>query len=375
MPLTQQPYDNEDLLQRALADYPGLIAGVGTAGGSGRLMLIQREMPVSDSSGAKVMSLDHLFVDEQATPVLVEVKRSSDTRSRREVVAQMLDYAANGTAYWPVDEVRRIVESRLSASARAEYLKTELGIDHEPDAFWRRFADKLQQGHIRLVFLADRLAPELVRIIEFLNEQMHDTEVLGVELPQFRGEEAEEIIYVPRVIGRTAIAVETKRGLNPLGSGEDDFLTQLRDRRSPAEVDAAIDLMDAWRAFGGTFRWGKGATETSCTFAQPGSNANAPIVIYPRGSVEVNFQHFKAYRPFDDLQLQAQFREHIRKVDGIRVDGIDDWPRPAIKLQSLTNRRTRSDFARALEWFNSVLQQDPTSGQRANVMSREADSR
>jgi hypothetical protein len=29
-------------------------------------------------------------------PTLLEVKRSSDTRIRREVVGQMLDYAANG---------------------------------------------------------------------------------------------------------------------------------------------------------------------------------------------------------------------------------------------------------------------------------------
>jgi hypothetical protein len=36
-------------------------------------------------------SLDHLFLD---VPTLVEVKRSTDTRVRREVVGQMLDYAA-----------------------------------------------------------------------------------------------------------------------------------------------------------------------------------------------------------------------------------------------------------------------------------------
>jgi hypothetical protein len=34
-------------------------------------------------------------VDEAGVPTLVEVKRSSDTRARREVVARMLDYAAN----------------------------------------------------------------------------------------------------------------------------------------------------------------------------------------------------------------------------------------------------------------------------------------
>lgn len=33
-------------------------------------------------------------------PVLVELERATDTRLRREVVGQMLDYAANGTAHW-----------------------------------------------------------------------------------------------------------------------------------------------------------------------------------------------------------------------------------------------------------------------------------
>ena len=36
-----------------------------------------------------------------------------------------------------------------------------------------------------MLFVADKLAtPNLVRVIEFLNEQMNPAEVLGVELPQ-----------------------------------------------------------------------------------------------------------------------------------------------------------------------------------------------
>ena len=38
-------------------------------------------------------SLDHLFVSRTGIPVLIEVKRASDTRLRREVVGQLLDYA------------------------------------------------------------------------------------------------------------------------------------------------------------------------------------------------------------------------------------------------------------------------------------------
>src|SRR3712207_5102953 len=95
--LRKADYDSEDVLQRLLEEFPELIAGVATAGASAKLLLVRREMPVAaaDSVG---LSHDHLFLDQSGVPVLVEVKRASDTRARREVVAQMLDYAANGVA-------------------------------------------------------------------------------------------------------------------------------------------------------------------------------------------------------------------------------------------------------------------------------------
>ena len=44
-------------------------------------------------------------------PTLVEVKRSSNTQLRREVVAQMLDYAANVSTEWTVDLLRTWFEA------------------------------------------------------------------------------------------------------------------------------------------------------------------------------------------------------------------------------------------------------------------------
>ena len=53
--------------------------------------------------GVERWSVDHLLLDQDAIPTLVEVKRSSDSRIRREVVGQMLDYAANAVTYWNID--------------------------------------------------------------------------------------------------------------------------------------------------------------------------------------------------------------------------------------------------------------------------------
>jgi hypothetical protein len=46
----------------------------------------------------------------------------------------------------------------------------------EPDAFWRQVDANLRAGRVRMVFVADRIPPELRRIVEFLNEQMRPAE-------------------------------------------------------------------------------------------------------------------------------------------------------------------------------------------------------
>ncbi|MGH2908340.1 MAG: hypothetical protein ACRDK8_03470, partial [Solirubrobacteraceae bacterium] len=92
--MRETPYDAEDVLQELIERHPEMLAGGEESGHS--LILIRREAGVSEQEDAGVRwSLDHLYLDRHGIPTLVEVKRSSDTRSRREVVAQMLEYAAH----------------------------------------------------------------------------------------------------------------------------------------------------------------------------------------------------------------------------------------------------------------------------------------
>ena len=95
--MAEQQFANEDLFQELLARYPNLLAGDQIDSSSPRRwLLIQREIGIpSEEAGGERWSLDHLFLDQDAIPTLVEVKRGSDTRIRREVVGPMLDYAAN----------------------------------------------------------------------------------------------------------------------------------------------------------------------------------------------------------------------------------------------------------------------------------------
>lgn len=258
--LEETPYDSEDLLQVALAKFPEVLAGPTTEGsGDARLMLVSREMGVpSTEQGAANFSLDHLFIDHECVPVLVEVKRASDTRIRREVVGQMLDYAANAVKHWPLELIRRALERRATEEGTAiEVLLAELRPGREPEEFWSTVESNLTAGRVRMIFVADALPPELVRVIEFLNEQMSPAEVLGVELRQFVS--ASSVAYVPRVVGRTSAAIGAKSSSGNQWTRE-TFLAATKARCSSQEFLLVEKLLADVESRGVKLSWGRGAT-------------------------------------------------------------------------------------------------------------------
>lgn len=90
-------FASEDDFQVLLAKFPELLAGDQIdPSNPRRWVLVRREAAIpSEENGGGRWPLDHLFLDQDGVPTLAEVKRQTDTRIRREVVGQMLDYAAN----------------------------------------------------------------------------------------------------------------------------------------------------------------------------------------------------------------------------------------------------------------------------------------
>lgn len=253
-------YEAEKVLQGLLEDHPELLAGSDMRPSSARtFVLVRREAPVPDHpDGAGRWSIDHLFLDQDAIPTLVEVKRSTDTRIRREVVGQMLDYAANGVRNWGHGQLRDMFEQTCKAVERRsdsteipnptdpeDAIATLLGGNAESSAvdnYWRQAETNLRDGRIRLVFVADVIPEELRAIIEFLNERMADVEVFEVEVRRYSEEGGNEC-YVPRLIGATAVATRVK-GLGPtLEEKFDAAGAEVRQaRRKLEELAATLGL-------------------------------------------------------------------------------------------------------------------------------------
>ena len=229
--MEEREYVSEDILQDLIAKYPNLLAGDEMDVDVPRKwLLVQREQVLPyDNTGLKLFYLDHLFLDQDGVLTIVETKRSSDSRLRREVVAQMLDYASNALIYLPVEELQNNLIKNYPDYNQSSLLKEKLALDINPDEFWEQVKTNFQAGKIRLVFVADAIPTELITIVEFLNKQMDPAEVLAVEVKQYVNEGLKTI--VPRLMGQTA-QVSMRKNFSNKRLDEATFLENLDDNEA-----------------------------------------------------------------------------------------------------------------------------------------------
>lgn len=364
--MEEAPYDSEALLQKLLADHPDLLAGDQIdLEEPRRWLLVARGIAVpGEQGGSGRWSLDHLFLDQDAIPTLVEVKRSTDTRIRREVIGQMLDYAANAVAYWPVEQIKATFEATCAArqvdpDARVIGL---VGAGTEAGEFWQRVKTNLQAGRIRMVFIADEIPPELRRVVEFLNGQMDPAEVLAIEVKQFVGEGMKTL--VPRVVGQT----ETARRKKDIGRAEvrqwdeASFFDDLRGKRGEREVAVARRLLKWANSRGLRIWWGRGKGDGS--FLPVYDNRfgkNFLFSVWTNGRIELQFQHMRR-PPFDRDTARKELAMRLSTIEGVSLPDAALMKRPSFGFEVLMPDDAPEKFEVAFDWVLSEIKKAEQDG-------------
>jgi hypothetical protein len=312
-----QDYQREEDFQQLLQDFPELLAGEQIDNVVPRRWLfVAREAAIpAEADSPDRWSLDHLFLDQDAVPTLVEVKRKTDTRLRREVVGQMLDYAANAVVYWPADTLRsQFTNSRIARDEDPEeILRLFLGDEGDPQSYWQTAQANLREGKVRLVFVADRIPRELQRIVEFLNERMSPTEVLALEIRRYAGEGL--TTHIPRIIGQTSEAQLTKRTGGRTTTSrrkwdEGSFMDDVRRRLSEAEADAVRKMVDFGKN-SAQITWGTGNDRGSVNPKFPDIATAAPFTLYSDGTLQIKLTWFQEQREFCELLRSELAREGL----------------------------------------------------------------
>lgn len=354
--LSEEPFEQEQVLQALISRYPEILSG-----SPRRLLLIRQEAPVRHGEDGATGWLDHLFLDDLGVPLLVEVKRSTDARIRREVVGQLLDYAANVAFDWSVGRLQDFFE-RTCADAGiepAEALADFLAAESSSEDYWEAVKTNLQAGKLRLLFVADRIPSELRRIIEFLNNQMDPCEVLGVEIRQFSGDGVRTL--VPSLVGLTAEADQRKRASkSEEGWDEDSFFERLDQTAEQPVITVAGKLLEWSRQSPRQVWWGKGKTQGSFgPSAWVGGVKHNPFAVYSGSKgdpcVEIYFQWLAAKPPFDGEDERRELLAKLNAIEGVDLPGDCLSRRPNIPLAILAEGDRAERFLRVFDWYVEEL--------------------
>ena len=358
--VSQMAFESEDALQKLVAKYPQLLSGdEGSAAGISEWLFVAREMGIPSEEGAgDRWAVDHLFLDREGVPTLVEVKRSTDGRIRREVVGQLLDYAANASIFWPMENIRDSFVSTCNERGfnADEILSEFLSPDGDPELFWDRVKTNLQAGKLRLIFLADELPVELRRVIEFLNKQMDPTEVIGVEIKQYGGEGFQAL--TSRTIGRTA---DTNRQRADVGHrwDEETFFKSIVEHGGANNEAVARRLLDWSRHRGLRVWWGRGRLYGSFySVLDIGDTKYQLFSVWTDSQAEIQFGTLKRRRQFESDESRLELLRRLNNIPSVQIEEGRIAGYPKIPFTALEPTGHIDQFLEAFEWVISVVESD-----------------
>lgn len=356
--MTEKPYESEEQLQDLLEKYPNLLAGDQIDRATPRRWLsINRDSAIApEEDGVDRWNLDHLFIDQDGIPTLVEVKRSHDGETRQKMLGQMIDYAANALIYWPLESIVTQFEVNCREVGRdpEQVFEEFLGENVNEEGFWSQVKTNLQAGKFRLVFVADEIPPELRRVVEFLNEQMDPTEVLALEIKQYLSEDGQKTL-VPRLIGQTAGAQQKKSGTMRARRQWDEisFFKEFKARQGREEAELAKKLYDWIRQKPEVeIHWGRGDAYGgfAAKFAPKGRKPNTLFTVGISGEFLISSSSYAAQPPFDDPEVWLELRSRMSAIGLALPMNATETRLPNFRLSTLQDETALQRIYETFEW-------------------------
>jgi len=255
----------EKLLQELIHADPGILPVAEVDRAFSDLRPVCQELPLANGS----KYIDNLLINPDGRVCIVECKLWRNPEAVREVVAQVLDYAAelSSLSYSKLEEAaakacRKNGQDFLARSVLGEGVSEDQKVD-----FIDALTQTLRNGSFLLLIAGDGIRPGLQQIADLLNSSMGFT--LGlVEFAIYSSDGDSGPFYIqPRVlfrtetITRTVFILEDKRGklaienvtepTKPQTISEQEFYQKLAtvDTSYPDQVR---DLIDAAKAAGCT---------------------------------------------------------------------------------------------------------------------------
>src|SRR3990170_1613952 len=188
----EEGFATEQELQTFLREHPDLMPLEEIELHAPALLCIGREVGLA--SGAE----DILYIDQNGLLTVVETKLRKNPEARREVVGQILEYAAQ-MATWSASDVERQAEKFFGGpEAPEQYGHCTLeramqvflqpgsgGAEFSYDDFHQQVGLNIERGHFRLIIAIDEPPEPLLKTVEFVNRFSERFEIFLIQLKRF----------------------------------------------------------------------------------------------------------------------------------------------------------------------------------------------
>jgi hypothetical protein len=286
-------YQDENELQKLLADSPSIISIGDVRPGAGALVTAVREFPLD------IGYVDLVTFSAQGDMVIIECKLADNPEIKRKVIGQALEYGAHiwGMSYAELDEK---VKTRTGKNLAPLIEEQADDPAWDEEAFRENVEDALESGSFILMIVVDAITDELSRIIRFVNACGNPAfSFAALEMRRFQSGDAE--MLVPRIIGDTRTSDKLTSANRRKQTNREEMLSKC----SPEISDFFSDLLDSADEQGDTVYWGTVGFSIR-TYIPEMENLASIAYGYPPDIFQVYFGHL----PFSDetiLELRNEF--------------------------------------------------------------------
>jgi len=189
---------SEDYIQQLLHQKPDIIPINEINSELERLIPLGREITVPSGS------IDLLYITPNGTLCIAETKLYRNPEAHRTVIAQILDYAKDLTQL-SFQELCNKVTKQQGEKAEKEFHKKIKRPELNQIELQQNIQNSLSHGRFQLLIIGDKIYPEVLLLSESISSAPHlefNISLIELNLYSF-DEKMEEILIIPRLLGRT----------------------------------------------------------------------------------------------------------------------------------------------------------------------------
>ena len=315
-------YAAETELQELLATSPDVISMDEIRPGAGPLVAAVREFSLS------VGYIDILAFTARGDIAIIECKLARNTQAKREVIGQILDYAAClwDTSY---EELDQSIQNMTNQSL-ADFVHGQVdGLPWDEELFRSNIRSTLSSGNFILTIAVNEINEELNKIVRYVNSAGSPAfSFAALEMRRFQKSKIE--MLVPHVFGPAHTVTKPK---SETRKWDELSLLQAIQQKDPGSEDVARKIISWGKGHVTRVWYGEGATVGSFVpILNHKGRDHQLFALYTNGAVEIYFYWYQYKPPFESEEKRFEILERLNTLEGVFL--------PKDAIQEETNHKT-----------------------------------